>query len=134
MISFNDIVYFTQRELQCKCKFNDCPKINFAEGFEEQLLKYRLILGLPMNPTSVCRCKKHNDNVSNAENSYHRLDHPISKGTCGIDFRFPSIEYLVKALTVAELLGWSVGVNWRLNFIHTDRRADYGQPKQYFPY
>lgn len=134
MITSNGKILFSDKELQCKCKYPDCPKIVFADGFVDKLIQYRLALALPMNPTSVCRCAKHNKDSKGKDGSYHRTDHPISKGTCAIDFKFDSVEYLVKALTVAEMLNWSIGVNFEHKFIHMDRRVDYGQPRAYFSY
>jgi hypothetical protein len=71
---------FTKNELSCKCA---CKMFNMDEEFLIRLQAYRYLLDMPMNPTSACRCKKHNKAVGGVDTSCHQCE---TKQATAIDF------------------------------------------------
>jgi len=126
--------YFTKRELECKC---GCGLAQFHPGFLEKLDLLRAEFGRPMNPSSACRCSRHNARVSPLapRTSLHIGDvavRPNQKGAAAIDIRCPDGEYKGKLFALAWKSGWSIG--WNRTFLHLDRRIDLGMPQTTFEY
>jgi len=62
-------MYFTAKEMQCKC----CGKGVMQKGFMDQLNVARGLAGIPFHINSAFRCKKHNADVGGKKNSAHLL-------------------------------------------------------------
>lgn len=126
--------YFSTAELQCKC---GCARAVFHPGFLAELDGLREEFGLPMKPTSACRCKKHNTNVGGNPRSLHICDepqHPGQLGTLGIDIATPDGTYRGRLFAFAWRRGWSIGWNAKRGFLHLDRRDYAGLPQTSFDY
>ena len=112
--------YFTDLELACKC----CGKINLDTTFKNELTKLREAFNAPMNPSSVCRCAKHNKAVGGKERSFHISDKPTweeMKGCGAGDFKYTSIAYRNELAKLAWKMGWRIGYNQ--HFLHLDVAA-----------
>ncbi|MCW5727263.1 D-Ala-D-Ala carboxypeptidase family metallohydrolase [Parvibaculum sp.] len=115
---------FSRAELACK----GTGMLRLAPGFGEKLVALRLAFGQPMTVTSCCRAAAHNARVGGHPRSLHVADDPShpTGGTAAIDIAMRDGVYALKLLGAAERLGWAVGINFAKNFIHLDRRADFG--------
>lgn len=114
-------VYFRRHELACK----GSGLIVLAPGFAQHLFAFRVELGEPVIPTSVCRSLEHNRNVRGHPRSLHVYDRPHwpTEGTCALDFKVLGAGYRARSVECLLDLGWSVGVHGA--FTHADRRTDY---------
>jgi len=117
-------VLFTHAELACK----HCGNGILAPGFGDALVRLRTAFGQTMQINSACRCAFHNGNVGGHPKSLHVYDKPQhgTGGTCAVDVAMPDGRYGWLLLQTAMRLGWAVGINFKRNFIHLDRRMDYG--------
>ncbi|MBX3488853.1 hypothetical protein [Parvibaculum sp.] len=123
-------VLFTRSELACR----GTGMLRLAPGFGDHLIALRLAFGQPMTPTSCCRAKSHNDKPAREggagghPQSLHVCDQPFhpTGGCAAIDIAMRDGVYALKLVGTAERLGWAVGINFARNFIHLDRRADFG--------
>lgn len=124
--------YFPHSELACKC----CGEIKLDIKFAAALPDLRRLWALPLNPSSVCRCPKHNTAEGGKENSLHLTEnakHPVN-GTCAIDIKWASWATSTR-LDFARFawgLGWSVGLHNA--FVHLDLRTVGGLPQAVFLY
>lgn len=128
-IEFNGTVYFSEQELNC----NGSGMYRLAPGFAEKLLALRLAWGKPMKITSACRSTEYNKQVGGSPNSWHICDHPDRDGSCAVDVWIQDSAEKMKFMQLAAYLGFSVGVP-KSNFIHIDRRSDYGEKQLVFGY
>lgn len=125
---------FPAYELRCK----GSGLIILAPGFGEDLQDLRTKFGKPMDPSSVCRSKAHNEAVGGHPRSLHVCDFPHhpTGGTCCIDVRAHERHmkaYRQELMDLALDLGWSVGVHPA--FLHLDMRTRYaGLPQARFTY
>ena len=112
--------YFSDKELACK----HCGELKLNPIFDSKLLQLRINQGLPMNPTSCCRCATHNKNVGGASKSFHLCDDTGFKtdGTCAIDIKRKGGAYDIKLVLAAWDLGMRVGVH--PTFFHFDVAPD----------
>jgi len=113
--------YFSVHEQGCK----HCGVIRLAPGFLEKLNQLRHAVGHPMTVTSMCRCPEHNKAVGGKPDSFHLTSH--SWGCCAVDISMNgwSSAQRWRFILTAINRGWSIGINWKLNFVHLDRRTDY---------
>lgn len=126
-------ILFSESELACK----GSGMLILAPGFGAALVKLRLALGQPMSVNSACRSAEHNRRVGGHPRSLHVCDQPHwpTGGCCAIDIAMRDGAYNLKLMGLAWQQGWAVGINFPKNFIHLDRRADFGigEPSL-FPY
>jgi len=116
-------VYFTRKELACHC----CGELNISEDFLYKLVTARKIAGIPFLMTSVCRCKKHNLEVTKKKDSHskHRTD-TIPNGTEAGDItaRNDSERGIIsRALFLAGIQ--QIGINIDDKFIHCEEDSGY---------
>lgn len=126
---------FTKRELACKC----CGLFNYHPGSIERLQLVRDEIGLPMIPTSGCRCDAHNETVGGAKGSYHIGDTlPYKflgqKGSLAFDIATMDGTYRGNLAYIMWKHGFSIGFNFKRNFLHGDLRMLLGRPQTTFSY
>jgi hypothetical protein len=131
------VKYFTDEELNC----NHCGLIALHPGFDDDLIALREAFNEPMKTKSCCRCKAHNDSdaVKGHQLSLHIGDLPAhadkgQKGTLAIDIETPDGPYRGRLFDAAWRLGWSIGWNAKLKFLHLDRRDRIGMKQTTFDY
>jgi uncharacterized protein YcbK (DUF882 family) len=114
--------YFTPDELACK----HCGIVRLAPVFLDKLNQLRHAVGHAMVVTSACRCPEHNKNVGGKADSFHITSSPWG-GCCAADISMASWTSQRRWKFIKEAMdrGWSIGINFQLNFIHIDRRIDY---------
>jgi zinc D-Ala-D-Ala carboxypeptidase len=110
-----DFMYFSDRELRCRC----CRKNFMAASFMEKIITIRKIAGFPFPVPSAYRCPSHNIAVSSTgPYGPHTTGHSIDIGVYGY-----------KAVTVFRLVithgGFTgIGINQKgplyQRFIHLD--------------
>jgi hypothetical protein len=125
---------FFKDELQCRC---GCGIANFNESFLRELQGIRTELGLPMHPTSACRCTPWNEAVGGHPRSLHIGDTVIYQGQSGslaVDVAAVDGAYRGRLFEVAWRRGWSIGWNARRGFLHLDRRDWIGLKQTSFDY
>lgn len=124
--------YFTRGELECPC----CGLLRLHPGFMDELEALRQALAEPMNPTSACRCRAHNQRIGGHPRSLHVGDEPAhaAEGSLAIDIAAPDGAYRGRLFSMAWRLGWSVGWNAKKGFLHLDRRDLIGLPQTTFDY
>lgn len=117
-------VLFSHEELKCR----HCDGAVLAHGFENALIALRVAFNNPMTVTSCCRCEAHNSNVGGHPKSLHVYDFPAhpTAGTAAIDIAGAIGARALRLISLAYQQGWSVGLNFSRNFIHLDRRNDFG--------
>lgn len=126
-------ILFSEAELRCK----GSGMLILAPGFGAALVRLRLSFGQPMTVNSACRSAAHNAKAGGHPRSLHVCDKPFhaTGGCCAIDIAMRDGNYNLRLLGLAERLGWAVGINFQKNFIHLDRRADFGiGDPSLFPY
>lgn len=104
--------FFTAEELSCRCGRLDCTAavdVNAANALDE----LRAAFGEPIVITSGARCPAHNAVVGGEKDSWHL------KGKA-FDVRSPDGVYMIRLVTLALRLGWSVGI--KAGMVHLDRR------------
>ncbi len=94
----------------------------------DDLRELRLAADHAMNPTSVCRSRRRNQQIKGAPNSFHIWDEPHvgAPGCIAFDIAWDKWDD-AKRIRFAELawrMGWSLGLH--ATFIHIDRRHRYG--------
>ncbi len=130
--------YFSEKEIKCKGRTCGCNgNSNVDLDFAHNLLALRVKFGLPMNPTSFCRCIIHNSHQSeSAQRSFHISDYPQwpgLKGCCAVDIRCPDEEYKLKLAALAWSMGFRIG--YHPVFLHLDGGAQHGlKPQTIFKY
>ncbi len=116
--------YFSDNELKCKC---GCGLLKLAPAFKEHLNQLREEFGLPMHPTSCCRCSKHNKAIGGHKKSLHVGDNPYHKtgGACAVDLDISkySKDEREQLIFLAGCNKWSVGLG--KTFLHLDLRVYY---------
>ena len=125
LTSFNGKILFKEKELACK----STQKCVLAPGFTSHLIKLREYMNQAMIVTSCCRSTAYNQKIGGAKRSFHIYDQNIWGfiGSCAIDIWAGNKSYKNKLFTIAQQLGWTIGVY--KTFLHLDRRGDYlGQP------
>ena len=108
MIDWTRYPNFSERELACK----GTGMFNMSERFLGELQNLRTRFGRPMEPTSACRSKEHNENVGGHPRSLHVCDDPHYEGQDGciaIDIEIQNGGYRGDLVSIAWSLGWSVG-------------------------
>lgn len=127
--------YFSEKELAC----HHCGIIRLDIIFASALVAIRHIWGVPLTPTSVCRCPEHNKAVSGHRNSLHLTVNPLheTEGCAAIDINwlFWTIEDQLEFAKLAWSSGWSIGLSKM--FIHLDARffiLKVGLPQHIFQY
>ena len=110
---------------------------NMSERFLGELQNLRTRFGRPMEPTSACRSKEHNENVGGHPRSLHVCDDPHYEGQDGciaIDIEIQNGGYRGDLVSIAWSLGWSVGWGGKKGFVHLDRRDFLGMKPTTFDY
>jgi hypothetical protein len=122
--------HFWYKEFGCRCSLVNCPLRSGLQITHSFVLKLDLVrdaLGVPMHPTSGCRCSFWNKVVGGKKSSMHmmekdRVEKGFGKDCCAADFEIWSgIERFIVA-SVCTDLGLSMGISDR--FIHIDDRSD----------
>lgn len=133
MIDWTRYPNFSERELACK----GTGMFNMSERFLGELQNLRTRFGRPMEPTSACRSKEHNENVGGHPRSLHVCDAPHYEGQDGciaIDIEIQNGGYRGDLVSIAWSLGWSVGWGGKKGFVHLDRRDFLGMKPTTFDY
>lgn len=107
-------------------------EIRLASGFGESLIFLRIEFDRPMIVTSFCRDPEYNEREGGHPRSAHlthnskwKDDADVPLGTFGLDVWTPDSSYRAALAATAYAMGWSVGVNFKKNFLHLDKRGDY---------
>ena len=115
--------HFTVEEIACIC----CGLVKTAPGFMSHLEILRVSSGLPMTPTSGCRCPEHNKDEGGRYGSFHLTDNPKYdvEGSCAVDINWSTWkdEDKIHLIQTAKSLGWSIGK--ANSFCHLDLRTQY---------
>jgi len=106
---------FSRHELRCPC----CLLYKPNPLLIESLQKLRDIVGVPITPDSVCRCKKHNREVGGSRTSQHLLGNAAD---IVIAHMLPN-EMQEAALLVDAFRDGGIGVYPSRGFIHVDVRG-----------
>lgn len=120
--------YFSNNELKC----TNTGVVKLDPRFDEALFDYREALQHPLYVNSCCRSVAYNSEIGGSKNSYH-LYHGVMdgrEGTLAIDLRVQSDGQRANMVSIALMLGWSVGV-YR-TFIHIDLRTALGKEQVCF--
>ena len=113
--------YFKEEEFKCPC----CGKAEMSESFMDQLLKARIIAGVPFIITSGYRCEKHHAEI------YDKMGKPVLPDS-------PHLEGVAADISVTKgndrfvILGALIKAGFRRigigsNFIHVDRDVRTGK-------
>jgi len=101
---------FSVKELECQCGCGMIPERRAVDALQ----KARDIIGKPIKVTSGARCKKHNEAVGGAKESYH------TKGLA-FDIAVPSDRYRLELLRAIIAAGFSTIIFYP-DRIHCDLR------------
>lgn len=131
------MIYFTEQELACK----HCGLFKLHPGFDDALDSLRAAFGDPLIVRSCCRCKVYNDSdeVRGHVRSLHVADLPAHAdkgqlGTLAVDIETKNGARRGRLFSVMWRMGWSIGWNAKLGFLHGDRREWIGMPQTTFDY
>ena len=133
------IPYFTRSELACKAPgytHDSTEGLRLDLRFAIALPVLRQQWDRPLILTSVCRTPDYNESVGGHVRSLHLTENPVHPvdGTMAGDVWWgdwgQSDQLAFSALAIS--LGWSVGLNTQ--FIHVDRRYDFGLSQKVFKY
>lgn len=123
--------YFTLSELGAT------SEDDFHPGFLQSFDDLRHHINSSFYVTSCARSRVHNSKVGGTNKSFHIFDEPQHKGLKGCmaaDVAMKTPSFRVEVVKTALLMGWSVGLNFKKQFIHLDRRGDVGQKQTIFSY
>ena len=129
---FSGLPYFSPEELACKGTAQLVLDVRFAAA----LPALRLAWGRPLHPTSVCRARSHNVAIGGHPRSLHLTENPTHpvQGCMAADLAWStwSNEDREGFYHLALRTGWACGLH--PEFVHIDRRADFGLPAVTFHY
>lgn len=103
---------FFSSEFDCHCKYKDCTNTYINKKLIDYLQSKREILGKAINITSGYRCKKHNEKIGGAKESYHM------KG-----FAADINALMVPIKDIADLCSDADGLGVYKSFVHVDVRG-----------
>jgi len=90
--------------------------MEIAPEVSQKFFTARRLFGEPIIVTSGCRCKKHNQNVGGAENSYH-----LSGKALDMTCKNPTVFKLIKLAWCLGAAGFQrLGINEQKKFLHVD--------------
>lgn len=121
--------YFTVKELGAS------NEDQFHPEFLNHLDILRHQVASPFYPTSCARSQLHNAEIGGHKRSLHIFDNPQhknQKGCMAVDIVMTSVEFTLEVVKTALLLGWSISLNFKDNYIHLDRRVDIGLTQRIF--
>jgi zinc D-Ala-D-Ala carboxypeptidase len=108
---------FSKAEMACKC---GCGLCNPDPEFMAMVQKVRDLCRFSLSPSSGCRCKKHNSNVSKTPDSAH-TPQDYDGYTHAIDIIFGNDSQCFAILKHAYTVGFTrIGINFAKKFIHLD--------------
>lgn len=111
---------FDSSEFACGCGCGyDSVSIELVNGLQ----KLRDLIDKPVNVTSGCRCKKHNEAIGGSPNSYHLLGMAADVTVWGMDPRslYHYAEY------IGMFRNGGIGIYPENGFVHVDMRGDYAR-------
>ena len=111
------MMYFSNNEIKCPC----CGINNIHDRFLNKLNRARKFANIPFNPSSMCRCEKHNKKVGGSETSSHIST--IKKHCKAIDIKVNNSTdrfTIIYALLFAGFTRIGIGKD----FIHADDDED----------
>lgn len=126
---------FTHVELACR----HCGQFNYHPGVLDKVQDVRDDLNEAMGPTSGCRCAVHNAASGGKAHSFHISDvipseHKGRLGCMAVDLYTPSPMYRGRLFACLWKHGFTVGINFKQNFLHADTRILIGWEQTTFPY
>lgn len=128
---------FTVEEQAC----NHCGKGKLPYAMIDETVRLRMAFGLPMHPSSFCRCHYHNTQINNGKGGHPRSLHVFDKpyhptgGCIALDAitSHEGLQYRHKLIDTARKLEWSIG--FHSDFLHLDARTKIlGMPRAEFNY
>jgi len=118
-LTWNDIRYFTPRELTCTCDGLCDHPVAISLDLVAKLDTVRKLIDLPVRIVSGTRCKRHNQRIGGALFSAHV---PKSGVSHAADVACPDARFRFAFLTAALPLFNRIGIG--KDFIHVDDDPD----------
>lgn len=128
-----ELHFFTDQELRCP----ETMEYVLSPSFGKRLDELRDLYGKPMVLTSAARSRQHNKNIGGHPRSLHVYDYPFydTGGCCAVDVRIRDRSDRVLFVKLALEQEFSIGINFKHNFVHVDDRSRIlGLPQALFGY